>query len=504
MTTDKGISYRKIIQHNCRHHHGIHIHAAVLGRPLFYHSIVLDMPPPQHISSNNNNKCVPPEGKVYLTIGQDLFAVQAYLREQYNASLHAYMAAANASSPVPTRSSVTPAAFMVYTDLRTLAGLSTPTDYGSGVEYATGLADLAAPPRHHSETKHAPAVGLQVGLWLGGVDGCRAVLNGTWAPQVTQLVDFLGRTHHNFARVFLRIGYEFDNPSFGYYSGSRNDETHDPLYTRAYRVIVEACRQDAACARQTLFVWHSWAAGLAGDWQWDDFYPGDDVVDWIGISVFQQVYHRTTNVDAGIWSGGSYETLQAVLDYANRHDKPVMIAESTPFAMGLASSTSDHALTDPWAAWYQPVLDLIAAHASRIAMWSYIDCNWEAQPMWKHVGFGDTRVAANATVMRLWRQHVVENRHVFLGYGSLAHYCTADDYDTRTGKDGALRLTSLSGRAVSGWRAPDSVKIPAGQLAGIVLLLLLGAAWARRARRLQGGLSSVQHRGSTYGSLSTG
>jgi hypothetical protein len=454
------------------------------------------MPPSRQDNSRSNTKCVPPAGKVYLTIGQDLFAVQAYLREQYNASLHDYMTttattATHAATPLPTRSSVTPAAFMVYTDLRTLAGLSTPTDYGSGVEYAAGLVDFVAP-------RQTAAVGLQVGLWLGGVDGCRAVVNGTWAPQVAQLVDFLGQSN-NFARVFLRIGYEFDNPSFGYVTNDR----HENVYARAYRVIVAACRQDVACRRQTLFVWHSWAAGLAEDWSLDDFYPGDDVVDWIGISVFQQVFHQTTTADTGIWSGGSYETLEAVLDFATVHDKPVLIAESTPFGMGLAnsSSSSRHPLTDPWADWYQPVLDLIAAHAPRIAMWSYIDCHWEAQPMWKNVGFGDTRVAANATVMRLWRQHVVENRHVFLGYGSLAHYCSSDDTVTRT--DGAL-LTSLSGRADLGWSAPDIARIPAGVWVGVVLTLLIGTTWTRRrSRRSQNLPFAVRHGVGTYGSLST-
>jgi hypothetical protein len=37
--------------------------------------------------------CRPEPGFTYLTIGQDLFSVAEYLREQYNASLHDYIAA---------------------------------------------------------------------------------------------------------------------------------------------------------------------------------------------------------------------------------------------------------------------------------------------------------------------------------------------------------------------------------------------------------------------------
>jgi hypothetical protein len=42
-----------------------------------------------------------------------------------------------------------------------------------------------------------------------------------------------------------------------------------------------------------------------------------------------------------------------------------------------------------------------------IAMWSYINSDWESQPMWHNVGFGDTRLSTNTIVMQLWREHVL-------------------------------------------------------------------------------------------------
>ena len=137
-------------------------------------------------------------------------------------------------------------------------------------------------------------------------------------------------------------------------------------------------------------------------------------VDWIGVSIFQQVYHTTKQQQNSIWSGGSHETLKAVLDFAVTRDKPVLIAESTPFG-GI-----DEKLTDAWRQWFQPVLDLIDDYRHQIAMWSYIDCNWNAQPMWEGVGFGDTRVVKNATVLQLWRSEVLKRT---VGYGSLEAYC---------------------------------------------------------------------------------
>ena len=94
-------------------------------------------------------------------------------------------------------------------------------------------------------------------------------------------------------------------------------------------------------------------------------------------------------------------------------NKPVMIAESTPFG-GIPM------LDDPWQDWFEPILDLI--DANDIAMWSFINCDWTSQPMWRGVGFGNTRLAVNGTVMRLWREHVIRNSR-FLQYGKLKRYC---------------------------------------------------------------------------------
>ena len=55
-----------------------------------------------------------------------------------------------------TMSSFAPAATMFYTDLDKLDGLRTPVDYGSGVEYADGIADSLFPDAD---------VGVQVCFW---------------------------------------------------------------------------------------------------------------------------------------------------------------------------------------------------------------------------------------------------------------------------------------------------------------------------------------------------
>ena len=100
---------------------------------------------------------------------------------------------------------------MVYTDIQTLRGLgSNPTDYGSGVEYADGLADLYASQHDVS----GGGGGLQIGLWLNGTAGCRDLVEGKLDDNVHQLFSYISASR--FEKVFLRVGYEFDNPDFGY------------------------------------------------------------------------------------------------------------------------------------------------------------------------------------------------------------------------------------------------------------------------------------------------
>ena len=98
-----------------------------------------------------------------------------------------------------------------------------------------------------------------------------------------------------------------------------------------------------------------------------------------------------------------------------------MIAESTPFGgIDMKVNASDPLLADPWRRWFEPVLNLIELYD--IAMWSYINCDWDSQPMWHNVGFGETRVSSDPSVMKKWLDFVTNRRYgerKFLMAGSL-------------------------------------------------------------------------------------
>ena len=141
--------------------------------------------------------------------------------------------------------------------------------------------------------------------------------------QIKQLANYLQSTKASV--TFLRIGYEFDNPFFGY---SDQPDT----YIKAYQKIVfdmEDMLPPNALSR-TQFVWHSWAAPRKGNLTLQDFYPGNRFVDWIGVSIFQQVFPWPSGWGNGFvdWGGG-IENVEEVLEFA-KLKKKVRLAVHCP------------------------------------------------------------------------------------------------------------------------------------------------------------------------------
>lgn len=251
--------------------------------------------------------CRPPKDHTYLTIGQDLLGIRQYVDSQYvHNLLHpndgSVSVSVSGGGKVKPMSTFAPAAAMIYTDLEELKGLQHPAEYGSGIEFADGILDSLFP---------GIPMGLQIGLWLDGSIGCHHVISGAWDHQITNLTNYIYSTSAN--KVFLRVGYEFDNPEFKY--------SDDPVtYKKAFQRIVSLIREglDALSGdpSKVLFVWHSWAAPMEKDLTLDQFYPGDEYVDWVGISVFQQFYPWA--VKRGL---GSIDDIERVTMFAQERSK---------------------------------------------------------------------------------------------------------------------------------------------------------------------------------------
>jgi hypothetical protein len=387
------------------------------------------------VDAGRRDKLYTERGSTQLLIGQDLGSV-----------LH-YMQAFSAWPQGALHGS------MVYTALRNeyghLTGLTSPIDYGSGVQWAEGLRRCLIEDEWEEKIKDNDAKDfplqqpvLQVGLWL--VDQCAEIARGELDDHIRSLGEFLSSGNHWPGPVLLRVGYEFDSDLNHY----------DPVeYRDAFRRIASMIRAVDAQGR-VRFVWHASGFPPRGGWDVSAWFPGRDVVDMCGVSVFQQPYDCTRayessngsssssgsdsthagEMDRSVYGGGStshcmpYIHRMAAFCSGEQRGLPLMIGESTPF--GGISVSAVHGggggvnragiEGDTWSRWFVPVLRMV--HELDVRVWSYINADWDAQPMWRDeanhapgVFWGDTRVEAAGPTFRekLWGRRVLQNPRFF-------------------------------------------------------------------------------------------
>ena len=281
---------------------------------------------------------VPPHGKCLLLVGQD------------NKSIDEYVAATG----------VVPGGVMIYTGVH---------DFGNVADFDYLL-------------KKYPKCAFQVGLYM--VDSLDKVVGGECDGNIRRLGEWIKRSHRP---VYLRVGYEFDFPGNKYDPGK---------YVKAYQHVHD--KLDDQGVTNVAYVWHSYAAGAP---RIKDWYPGDQYVDWVAVSFFNQPVAQ----------------LVPVAEYAKRHGKPLMIAESTPRGLGTGKGQ------ESWDKWFAGVFSFINQY--HVKAFCYIDWDWESQPMFRGQGWGDCRIEINEAVKSRWLETTGSERFLKsskrlpeeLGYG---------------------------------------------------------------------------------------
>jgi len=177
--------------------------------------------------------------------------------------------------------------------------------------------------------------------------------------------------------ILVEYGTEMNGHWFGwngkYHGGARMDGFGDPRkadgperFVAAWRHIVKAMRSEGAT--NLLWVWHPDAKDNP-DVAWnrfENYYPGDDVVDWVGFSCYG--YH--TPMDK--WDPESFRQL---LDPAYGRlrklapNKPVIVAE-----FGQTSGNSRQSAAE-WAA--QALDDLLGNRWPRVIGFSWWNERWQ-------------------------------------------------------------------------------------------------------------------------------
>jgi hypothetical protein len=267
-------------------------------------------------ASLDRHAFVPPDGKCLLVVGQDERSIDEYVRA----------------------TGIVPGGVMVYTSVHRVEGLH------------DGFDRLL---------RKYPNCAFQVGLYMvGSLD---KVAGGELDDNIGRLGNWIKSSRRP---VYLRVGYEFD----------LSENRYEPeKYRNAFRHVRD--KLDDQGTTNVAYVWHSFAAGSS---RIEDWYPGDDYVDWVAVSLFGRPNGQTARV----------------AKFAGEHGKPLMIAESTPRGLGTGKGE------ESWDKWFAPCFRFIDKYDVRA--FCYIDWDWESQPMFRGQGWGDCRIEANEVVKTRW------------------------------------------------------------------------------------------------------
>lgn len=146
--------------------------------------------------------------------------------------------------------------------------------------------------------------------------------------------------------VFLRPGYEFGGNGQGRHASKQH-------WIKAWKRIFTIFKNEGA--DNVAFVWNTLDAR-----DYMEYYPGDEYVDWWAINVFSNDADKN-------------DFLNAFIQDAAKHKKPVMIAESTPRYVGSGQGKKS------WEKWYEPYFNLISQY-SHIKAFCYINASWKNHP----------------------------------------------------------------------------------------------------------------------------
>jgi hypothetical protein len=281
----------------------------------------------------------PPPGKCLLCIGEDAPALEEYVHNTKHV----------------------PAGFMVRTHLGAWG------DQVMGIDRLEldGVQDFTVVKNH-------PNTVLQVGLVFAE---CQAdVVGGKYDDKVRRLATWFRDAG---IPVYLRVGVEFNHP------GDALQFRHEPNgYKKAFARIRSIIEE--AGATNVRYVWHAFTDPRPQEMQRVfEWYPGDDLVDWFGVSI----YNDNPAVLPAILASSKW-----LADEAQRHGKPFMIAEA-----GVRGGNAQ------WGRFSLPLFKFIKDN--NVAMLCLISEDLERRPNYRGKGWGDMRAHA-PPALPIWLRQV--------------------------------------------------------------------------------------------------
>ncbi len=304
---------------------------------------------PNFVYDLEQTKFAPPDGKTLLIMGQSVEGITEYL------------------DSFPDQPS--PGGWAAYWGIPQFRGVS-----------EAHTADHGNSQDHQMLVDRFPNAALHSAMWMVGMWGvAQDTGNGKYDDVIRQYSAWAKSTGRP---IYLRIGYEFDGP---------HNALEPTEYVKAYRRIVDLMRAEGVT--NIAFVWHSYAAPRFKDYALADWYPGDDYVDWVAVSIFGHAYSPAMGPHA-----------DAVLEFARQHKKPVMIAEANPVD-GIEAEG-----TEVWDRWFVNFFSFV--YEKNIKAISFINEDWNRIAIPGIEDWDDARLYNNRQVADAWFAETGNDRYL--------------------------------------------------------------------------------------------
>lgn len=305
---------------------------------------------PDFIYDYEQAKFVPPAGKTLLIMGQTTERITEYLEH------------------FPDQQ--TPGGWSAYWGIPEFTGIT------EGHKNETGSTQ-----NHQMLVDKFPNTVVHSAMWMVGKwDVAKKTYKGEYDKVIKKYSTWAKSVNRP---IYLRIGYEFDGP---------HNELEPKEYVKAYKHIVDLMRAEGV--QNIAFVWHSYAARPFKDYPLSAWYPGDDYVDWIGISVFGHAY--------GGEDFGPH--CDDVLKFAKQHKKPMMIAESNPIN-GIEKENAE-----VWDRWFVNFFNFI--YNKNIKAVCFINEDWPSTSIDGISAWKDARIYSNEKVSKAWFKETNKDRYL--------------------------------------------------------------------------------------------
>lgn len=228
------------------------------------------------------------------------------------------------------------------------------------------------------ESKQFSNLVLQIGLNLriNGEDKTKYISEGKYDNELKKLTEILKELKNP---ILIRIGYEFD----------KKEKYNPKSYILAFRYIVNFFKKKNV--KNVASIWCS--CPYPGTEPFEQYYPGDEYVDWFGIDVFGEK----------LFKDNAYEPIERFLKMALEHKKPVIIGESSAIKIGI------HNGEKIWKEWFKPYFKWIKDHP-QIKAFCYI--NWDWGKDWKQPEWGNCRINENEFVRKKYVKELQKKKYI--------------------------------------------------------------------------------------------